>query len=141
MLLPPLLLLARAEFPLRPPPPLPKEPPCELAPEETLRFPTLLAPPAPLGRVAGFVLGLEALPPPAPPGFPTPPAPPGFPAPPGPPGFPTPPAPPGPPGRPTPPAAPGPRGVPLPPAPPVRPAPPAPPGPRPPYLPAVPRSP
>src|SRR5436190_23652587 len=141
MLEPPLLLLARAEFPLRPPPPLPKEPPCELAPEETLRFPTLLAPPAPLGRVAGFVLGLEALPPPAPPGFPTPPAPPGFPAPPGPPGFPTPPAPPGPPGRPTPPAAPGPPGFPMPPAPPGRPAPPAPPGPRPPYLPAVPRSP
>src|SRR6266480_3724862 len=130
MLEPPLLLLARAEFPLRPPPPLPKEPPRELAPEETLRFPTLLAPPAPLGRVAGFVLGLEALPPPAPPGFPTPPAPPGFPTPP--PGFPTPPAPPGPPGFPMPPAPPGPPG---------RPAPPAPPGPRPPYLPAVPRSP
>src|SRR5436309_11345843 len=64
MLEPPLLLLARAEFPLRPPPPLPKEPPRELAPEETLRFPTLLAPPPALGRVAGFVLGLEALPPP-----------------------------------------------------------------------------
>src|SRR6267378_3358602 len=111
MLLPPLLLLARAEFPLRPPPPLPKAPPCELAPEGTLRFPTLLAPPAPLGRVAGFVLGLEALPPPAPPGFPTPPAPPGppgRPTPPGPPGFPMPPAPPGPPGRPAPPAPPGP---------------------------------
>src|SRR5438874_12052691 len=128
MLEPPLLLLARAEFPLRPPPPLPKEPPCELAPEETLRFPTLLATPAPLGRVAGFVLGLEALPPPAPPGFPTPPAPPGFPAPPGPPGFPTPPAPPGPPGFPMPPAPPG---------PPWRPAPPAPPGPLPPNLFAV----
>src|SRR5437660_2564385 len=135
MLEPPLLLLARAEFPLRPPPPLPKEPPRELAPEETLRFPTLLALPAPLGRVAGFVLGLEALPPPAPPGFPTPPAPPGFPAPPAPPGppaFPIPPAPPGPPGFPMPP---------TPPAPPGRPTPPAPPGPLPPNLFAVPRSP
>src|SRR5438552_9886260 len=132
MLEPPLLLLARAEFPLRPPPPLPKEPPCELAPEETLRFPTLLAPPPPLGRVAGFVLGLEALPPPGrvpappPPGFPIPPAPPG------PPGFPIPPAPPGPPGFPMPP---------TPPAPPGRPTPPAPPGPLPPNLFAVPRSP
>src|SRR6267143_6048943 len=101
MLEPPLLLLARAEFPLRPPPPLPKEPPCELAPEETLRFPTLLAPPAPLGRVAGFVLGLEALPPPG--RVPAPPPPGRVPAPP-PPAIPAPPLPgrvpaPPPPGR------------------------------------------
>src|SRR5437764_6857504 len=111
MLEPPLLLLARAEFPLRPPPPLPKEPPRELAPEETLRFPTLLAPPPALGRVAGFVLGLEALPPPGrvlappPPGrAPAPPPPPGrAPAPPPPGRVPAPPPPaipaPPPPGR------------------------------------------
>src|SRR4030095_11461655 len=104
MLLPPLLLLARALFPL----PLPKEPPRELAPEETLRFPTLLAPPPPLGRVAGRVLA----PPPGRPADPTPPAPPGFPTPPAPPGFPTPPAPPGFP------AAPAPTGLPAPTAPP-----------------------
>src|SRR4029077_11914107 len=99
MLLPPLLLLARALFPL----PLPKEPPRELAPEETLRFPTLLAPPPPLGRVAGRVLA-------PPPGRPADPAPPACPPPPAPPGFPTPPPPrgsppgPAPPGLPTPPS-------------------------------------
>src|SRR5437773_8144486 len=100
MLEPPLLLLARAEFPLRLPPPLPKEPPRELAPEETLRFPTLLAPPPALGRVAGLVLGLEALPPPGrvlapppPPGrAPAPPPPGRVPAPP-PPAIPAPPPP------------------------------------------------
>src|SRR6266513_2442428 len=97
MLEPPLLLLARAEFPLRLPPPLPKEPPRELAPEETLRFPTLLAPPPPLGLVLAPPPGRAPAPPP--PGFPTPPAPPG---------FPMPPTPPAPPGRPTPPAPPGP---------------------------------
>src|SRR4029077_3387312 len=96
MLLPPLLLLARALFPL----PLPKEPPRELAPEETLRFPTLLAPPPPLGRVARFVLGLEAVPPPG--RGPAPPPPGRFPAPP--PAIPPPPPPgrvpaPPPPGR------------------------------------------
>src|SRR5438552_14104548 len=65
MLLPPLLLLARALFPLlRPPPPLPKASPRELAPEETLRFPTLLALPPPAGRVLAPPPGRVPGPPP-----------------------------------------------------------------------------
>src|SRR6267154_423052 len=86
MLCPPLLLLARAWFPLPPlnPPPLAPE----LGRDDALRLPTWFLAVLPPGRA---------------------PAPPGFPAPPTPPVFPAPPTPPAPPGRPAPPAPPGPR--------------------------------
>src|SRR5262245_936685 len=97
MLRPPLLLLARAWFPLPPLNPPPREP--ELGREDAVRLPTWFLAVLPPGRA----------PAPPPPGrFPAP-APPPARAP-APPGFPAPPTPPAPPGRlPAPPRLPAPR--------------------------------